>query len=71
MDVATFDRGRLVRAVPVAVVGDEVCTGEDRMEAENGPRVEGLALAGGLGHRIDAHPAVDPARIVPLEQVVG
>ena len=30
-----------------------------------------LALAGGLGHGVDAHAAVDPAGVVALEEMVG
>ena len=71
MDVAALDGGRLVVAVLVAVVGGEVGGGEERVEPVDGPRVQRLSLAGGLGHRVDGHAAVDPARVVPLEQVVG
>ena len=70
MYVSTLDGGRLVAAILVAVVGDEVTAGEERMETIDGPRVERLALAGGLGHRIHGHAAVDPAGIVTLEQMV-
>jgi hypothetical protein len=71
MRTAPLDGGRLVIAVLVAVVGDEVGTGEHRMEAVDGPGVQRLALPGGHGHGVDGHPAIDPARVVALEEVVG
>ena len=71
VDVAALDGGRLVAAVLIAVVGDEVGIGEERMEAVDGPGVQRLALAGRHGHRVDGDAAVDPARVVSLEEVVG
>ena len=71
VDVAAFDRGRQVVLVVVAVVDDHVLVREERVEAVDGPAVQRLALAGRLGHGVDRHAAVDPARVVPLEQMVG
>ena len=51
--VAAFDGGGQVAGVVVPVVGDEVRGGEHRVEAVDGPAVQGLALAGGLGHGVD------------------
>jgi hypothetical protein len=69
--VTALDRRGQVVLVIVAVVGGEVRHGEHRVVAVDGPAVERLALAGGLGHRVDRDPAVNPAGVVPLEQVVG
>ena len=44
---------------------------EHRVEPVDGAGVQGLALAGRLGHRVDGHPVVDPARIVTLKEMVG
>ena len=69
--VAALDGGGLVVRVVVAVVPGEVGGGEHRVEPVDGPAVQGLPLPGGLGHRVDRHALVDPAGVVPREQVVG
>ena len=68
--VTTFDRGGKVVLVVVAVVGHEVILGKKGVEAVDRPAVQRLTLAGGLGHWVDGDSAVDPAGIVPLEEVV-
>ena len=70
VDVATFDRCRQVVLVIVAVVDDRVLVGEEGVEPVDGPAVQRLALACRLRHGVDRHAAVDPARVVPLEQMV-
>ena len=71
MHVAAFDGGGLVGDVLASVVGDEVAVGEERMVLVDGPGVQRFALAGGHGHGVDGHSAVDPARVVSLEEMVG
>jgi hypothetical protein len=70
VDVAAFDRGRLVGLVLGSIVGQELGVGEEWMEPVDGFGVKRFALAG-LSHRFDGHPAVDPARVVTLEEMVG
>src|ERR1019366_2760127 len=53
VNVATFDRSRLIRAIFAPVVRNEVRTGELWVKFVDGPRVESFALARGHGHRVD------------------
>jgi hypothetical protein len=69
--VAAFHAGRHVAGVVVAVVGDEIGAGEQRVVVVDGADVQAFALPGGLGHRVHRDPAVDPAGVVAGEQVVG
>ena len=69
-DVAALDRGRLVGEGVVAVEHVELGVPEHRVEVVDDPGVDGLALAGGLGHRVDRDSVVDPRGVVALEQVV-
>ncbi len=69
--VAALDcRGQVAKVV-IAVVGGEVRSGEHGVVAVDGPAVQRFPLPGGLGHRVHRHAAVDPAGVVPLEQMVG
>ena len=63
------DVGQQQQAVGVHGAGQQ--GGEQRVVAVDGAHVQGLPLPGGLGHRVDRDPAVDPAGVVPGEQVVG
>ena len=71
VDVATLDVRRLVVVVVSAVVRGEVRAHEQRVVLVDGPGVQGLPPPGGHGHRIDGHTPVDPAGIVPLEELIG
>jgi hypothetical protein len=70
MHVAALDAGRQVRGIVVAVVPGETLVGEHRMEPVDGPAVQRLALARGLGHRVHRDTRVHPAGGVPLVQVI-
>jgi hypothetical protein len=70
VDVAALDRGGQVVGVVAAVPELELRACEHRVVTVDGPAVQGLALAGRLGHGVDRHAAVDPRRVVPLKQVV-
>jgi hypothetical protein len=66
--VAPFQPRRAVHAVaPHLLAG----TGEQRMAAVDRAHVQGLAPARRVGHVVDADAAVDPARGVAREEVVG
>ncbi len=71
VDVAALERGRLVVLV-VAAVPDRSnsALGEHRVEPVDRRAVHGLPHPGRHRHRVDAHPVVDPGRVVALEQVV-
>ena len=71
VDVPALDVRRLVVVVLTPVVRDELLAHEERVVLVDGPGVQRLTTTGRHGHRVDGHPAVDPARVVPLEEVVG
>jgi hypothetical protein len=71
VNIAAFHAGRKVIGVVIAVVSEEAGVGKHGVVVVDGADVQGLPLPGGLGHRVHRDPAVDPAGVVPGEQVVG
>jgi hypothetical protein len=71
VDIAAFNSRRLVVLVVAAVVGDELAAAEHWVELVYRASVQRFALAGGHRHGVDGHAAVDPTRVVALEQMVG